>query len=69
MIKTFQGYSEKAKEAIKIWGAANCLKAYKMNTEDGEGASMISYEFSNGDRINGNMLINAGREIVEKNDA
>lgn len=61
-------YTEKTQKAIEQFGLEVCLEAYRLNLVDGEGCTMISYEFDclEESRIKANQAINAGREISEK---
>lgn len=61
-------YTEKTQNAIEQFGLEVCLEAYRLNLVDGEGCTMISYEFDclEESRTKAGQAINAGREIVQK---
>jgi hypothetical protein len=54
------------KNAIQKYGIETCKEAYRMNEEDGEGASTIAHSFATlkGNTRAGDAAINAGREMA-----
>ena len=60
-------YTEKTQKAIEQFGLNVCLEAYRLNLIDGEGCSMISYEFEclEESRTKAGQAIDAGREVSE----